>query len=460
MRTLLALSALAALAGCSTTPSGGDTGTVVDTTNHPPVADAGAAVTQPADLAVQLNGSGSSDPDAGDTLTYKWSFYVVPAGSELTTREKPFSDNNTATATAPTFNPDRVGTYVVQLVVNDGKVDSSPDNVVITITAPENLPVANAGKDISAEAGAVVTLDGSKSYDPQGRALTYAWTLVDKPTASALTGLTGADTSAPTFTPDARGNYTVNLVVSNGLASSVADAAVVTATGQDGAPTANAGPDQEVEDCTSVHLDCSGSVDPDGDKLTYKWAIQKQPTNSTASDKTSFSDVAAEKPTFWPDQAGTYILSCAVFDGQNWSSPDLVTLTAAERRSNSKPVADAGPDVSIAGGNAECTLSGYVYDCDECADQTVTLGASARASDPDGDPYTIKWTTTSANASIADPTSLTTSVTLKKAEATEPGTCDDTEYEFQLEVTDCTGDTTTDKISLNVSCCGVEDTGP
>ncbi len=458
MRTFFAFSALLALVGCGTTAPT-DSATPVVTNNHAPIADAGAAITQTADTAVQLNGTGSADPD-GDTISYKWSFYRVPDGSGLPDKEKPFTDNQTTTASSPQFTADRVGTYVVQLVVNDGKVDSEADSVVVTITAPENLPVANAGKDASSPTGTVVTLDGTKSFDPQGRALTYSWTLVDKPTASTLSSLTAPDTSAPTFTPDARGNYTVNLVVNNGLASSIADAAVITATGQDGAPTANAGPDQAVEDCTSIKLDCSGSADPDGDKLTYLWVLQAKPANSVATDKTAFSSVSADKPTFWADQAGTYVLSCAVYDGQNWSTPDLITLTAAERRSNSKPVADAGSDVSIAGGNATCTLSGYEYDCDDCSDQTVTLGADARASDPDSDPYTVKWVAKSTSATIADDTSLTTSVTLKKAAPTEPGVCDDTEYQFELQVTDCTGETTTDTVSLNVSCCGVEDTGP
>lgn len=458
MRTLLPAPflLLAACTGPSTADKTADTATA---TNNAPTAEAGLAISQSADAAVQLNGGGSSDPD-GDAITWHWSFDRVPEGSTLMEKEKPFTVNNGADASLPAFTPDRVGTFIIKLVVNDGKVDSAPDYVIVTITAPENLPVANAGPDTTGAVGSALTLDGSGSYDPKGMSLTYAWTLVDKPAGSALTGLTAGDTATPSLTGDARGNYTVNLVVNNGLVSSLADAAVITVTGDDGAPVANAGTDQIVEDCTSITLDCSASVDPDGDALTYAWAIQSKPATSKATDSTSFSSTSAAKPTFYPDEAGDYTLSCAVFDGKNWSTPDTVKLEADERRSNSKPVVDAGTDQSFAGGNAECTLSGYEYNCDECTKQTVALGTDARVSDPDGDPITLEWSVADGSATIANPGSLVTTVTLEDAEPTEPGTCADTDYRFELKVTDCTGESTKDTVVFTVNCCGVEDTGP
>lgn len=458
MRTLSSLAPLLLVAGC-TGAKDTDSGATVVAPNHLPIAEAGPVITQSADTAVLLNGGGSRDED-GDSLTYAWTFDRVPDGSELGTKEMPFSVNNTGESVVTSFTADRVGTYIVNLIVNDGKDDSLVDHVIVTITEPTTLPVANAGVDATGPSGSLVSLDGTKSFDPQGRALTYAWTLVDKPTASAVASLTGADTAAATFTPDARGNYTVNLVVNNGLVNSTADAAVITVTGEDGAPSANAGPNQEVEDCTSIQLDCSGSVDPDGDALKYFWQLQSAPATSVASDKTSFSDTSAASPTFWPDVAGTYVLSCAVHDGKNWSVPDSITLTASERSMNSKPVADAGADQAITGGNAECTPSGYVYTCDECTESVVTLGTDARANDPDGDPYTVEWTVTEGKATLTNADTLTPTAELSDAEPTEPGACEDAEYHFQLSVTDCTGATTTDNMKYTVTCCGVEDSSP
>ncbi|MFZ5477834.1 MAG: PKD domain-containing protein [Myxococcota bacterium] len=460
MRLPLLLIGLSLVAACNNFTKGdgdGDTtGGNTDAKNGKPVAEAGNPITQSADSAVSLNGSASYDPD-GDSIIWTWSFDSVPSGSALATREAPISPNHSAEAIGATFSPDAVGTYVVKLVVEDSHgLNSDPDYVIITISEPENIPVANAGTDVSTQVGTPVALDGSRSYDPLGRSLTYAWTIVDKPSTSTAS-LANETTATPSFTPDVRGVYVANLVVSNGLAISNSDAVSITATGEDNAPTANAGTDQTVEDCTTITLDCSSSVDPDGDTLQYVWEVQSKPSGSDVTNAT-FSDRTSATPTFYPDEAGVYVLSCAVFDGTTWSTPDATTITAAERRSNTRPVADAGANVTVSGGSATCTESGYVYICDECSSQVVTLGDLSTVSDPDGDPYSVVWTVVSGDATIADPNTLVTTVTLEDAEPEEPGECSSTEYEFQLEVTDCTGATSTDTTTFVVECCGVEDT--
>lgn len=96
--------------------------------NNPPVANAGPDQAVTVGDVVQLDGSGSSDMD-GDPLTYRWSLLSVPAGSGAAL------DNTTAVH--PKFTADRSGSYVVQLIVNDGKVDSSPDTVVVSATAEQ-----------------------------------------------------------------------------------------------------------------------------------------------------------------------------------------------------------------------------------------------------------------------------------------------------------------------------------
>jgi len=435
-------------------PEGDDTSP--EAVNLAPIANAGSDVSQPADEIVTLDGHTSYDPE-GDAIIYNWRFEHLPDGSQLESREAPFARNHDATAVTTTFAPDVVGTYVIELVVRDAHgASSAPDYVVVVAEEPANRPVANAGADQVMILGGTAQLDGSASYDPQGRPLTYAWSLADVPDTSALSSgsVSTPDQATASFMPDVKGVYLANLIVENGMVASLPDATVITVTGENGVPTANAGEDIAADDCTAIALDGSGSVDPDSDPLTYYWDLQAKPTGSSATvDSFSARDVAT--PTFFADVAGTFILSVAVFDGETWSVPDLVTLTVSERSYNSSPSVYAGDDQGYKGGEVTCTPSGYSYSCDDCDDVSTMLGESAVVSDPDGDPFTILWTVVEGSATIHDPTSLQTSVVLTDI-ATSSLACEDNTFLFDLAVTDCTGEVVTDQVSYVVSCCGTE----
>jgi VCBS repeat-containing protein len=96
-------------------------------------------------------------------------------------------------------------------------------------TSTNRPPIANAGPDQTVTPSTAVALDGSASSDPDGDAITYAWTLITWPAGSAATVL-GATTVAPHFTADLPGTYVVALVVSDGISDSAPDEVVVTAT--------------------------------------------------------------------------------------------------------------------------------------------------------------------------------------------------------------------------------------
>ena len=102
--------------------------------NSIPVANAGIDQSALRNTRVNLDGSSSGDDD-GDALVFRWTMQSAPSGSAIN-----LSD---AATSRPFFIPDLPGVYVLSLVVNDGKVDSSADTVSITVTTPP--PTANAG---------------------------------------------------------------------------------------------------------------------------------------------------------------------------------------------------------------------------------------------------------------------------------------------------------------------------
>ena len=214
--------------------------------SQPPVANAGLNQTVQPGAAVQLNGSGSSDP-GGKSLTYQW---TQTAGTAVTL--------SSSTAVQPTFTaPSSAGTLTFQLVVNDGTASSSPATVTITVAASQP-PVANAGVNQTVQPGAAVQLNGSGSSDPGGKSLSYQWTQ----TGGAAVTLSSATVAQPTFTaPSSAATLVFQLVVNNGTASSTPATVTITVAASQ-PPVANAGSNQTVQPGATVQLNGSGSTDP------------------------------------------------------------------------------------------------------------------------------------------------------------------------------------------------------
>ncbi len=180
--------------------------TTVITVNSAPVADAGPDQFVPLYTTVTLDGSGSFDPD-GDPITYMWTFVSKPAGSS--------SSLVSPTGVYTDFFADTPGTYVIQLVVNDGLLDSVADTVTITAEGANAAPVADAGPDQAGHVGEVIYLDGTGSYDPDGDYLEYSWNFLSKPAGSSAE-LDDPAAATPSFAVDVEGTYEVQLIVYDG----------------------------------------------------------------------------------------------------------------------------------------------------------------------------------------------------------------------------------------------------
>jgi len=137
--------------------------------NKEPVADAGLDRVSPVPSQVHLNGTGSHDPDVIDELIYTW--------KQL---EGPQIDLQNADTARPFFDCNEQGSYVFELVVTDGFVDSGPSVVrVTTVAVTMNLLHIDAGF-MSEEYFHYADVSGNKVVYSVGPGINYTWNIRSK----------------------------------------------------------------------------------------------------------------------------------------------------------------------------------------------------------------------------------------------------------------------------------------
>ncbi len=303
---------------------------------------------------VQLDASGSSDANK-DVITYQWTLLSKPDASVVT-----LSGDKSVN---PTFTPDVVGGYVFSLVVSDGKLSSTPSLVTVNVSVLNVAPVARAGANLSVLLdGSAAQLDGSGSSDANGDGITYQWSLLSKPSGSALV-LIGATAVRPSLLPDVLGNYVFSLVVSDGKLTSTPSLVTVTVSQVNAPPVANAGPDQSVLVNAVVTLDGRDSSDANpADRLTFSWNLNKPDGTSQT--------LTGVRPTFTAAVAGVYTAALTVSDGVALSATDQVRIQVS-------PV--NAPPVAVITAASNVTVGSVV--------QINGLSST----DGNGDPLTYKW---------------------------------------------------------------------
>jgi large repetitive protein len=322
--------------------------------NHAPIARAGDPVTVDGGSVVQLDATGSLDPD-GDPLQYRWH---QTAGDAVALDD---SSSPTPSLRAPLQRQE----LTFELVVDDGIVDSAPDTTVVQIA--NNPPIATILAPTEVAPGDVITLDASESIDPDGDVLEFAWELIegdgveiDNPVGPVVSFAAPAVRSAVTVRVQVRDGF-------GGVASGDATISV-----GNGVPTLDAGPDRSVHVRETARVTASGE-DPDGDPLSWRWAQTDGPAVEFEASEGILTFQA-------PNTPARLAFRVTVSD-------DLVEVSdfVSIQVDNTTPVADAGADV-VADRNNTTQLDGSL------------------SMDPDADPLEFAWSQTSgAPVALDDP---------------------------------------------------------
>ena len=330
---------------------------VAGNSNIAPVADAGPDQILVTGALVTLDGSGSHDAN-GDPITYSWRTISLPAGGHATLQHP--NDVH------PDFTPDVTGTYNFGLTVIDSNAaSSSEDDVTITVRTGNVPPVADAGPNRNVVTGAVVTLDGSGSHDPNpGDLLTYSWSMLSRPSGSSAI-LSNPHAVQTTFTADASGSYVFALVASDGSASSDPSSVTISA---DRLASISVSPlDWLTTRGFSVQYSALGTYDIAGQKVDLTNAVTWTSDNTSIAtiDGTGFAVTVGEgTATIRASYAGV--------------SPFSTTLRVGAVRLNSIEIVPASVNLKT-GETTQLQLLGHrsdgtVIDLTKLADWTASFG--------------------------------------------------------------------------------------
>jgi len=248
----------------------------------------------------------AKDPDpTKDTLSYE--LLANPKGMQI--------DRNKGLIRWTATSID-VGKHTITIRASDGKGGSDEQTYTLTLKADPQSPIAQAGPAQYQPPGEV-SLDGSRSKDPNGNALSYTWTYVQGP--SPKTKIEAAHTAKPKLLLRRNGIHVLQLVVSSQTRKSPPSRVEIHI--QNLPPFAYAGPTKVVYVGQQFQLDGSQSDDSNGDKdkLRFSW---KQASGLP----TTLSDSASPRPSLNLQRAGIYQFELTVSDGERSSAPSTVQI--------------------------------------------------------------------------------------------------------------------------------------
>ncbi|WP_029790499.1 MULTISPECIES: PKD domain-containing protein [Vibrio] len=215
-------------------------------------------------------------------------------------------------------------------------------------------PVSVVSGYETAKVGNRIRVDGLGSYGVDASIATYTWSISKKPQGSNVK-LNNVNAISPYFTPDVAGDYTVQLVTNDGKKDSSAQSLTITATevNTNVAPVIYASETYTAALDQTLKLDAK-AYDADNDMLSYQWALNSAPKNTTMS----LSNASTKQAALKANVAGEYKLTLTVSDGKEETTKEITINYSAD---NVAPVAMAGRDTTFElGGTATLDASASI----------------------------------------------------------------------------------------------------
>ncbi len=276
--------------------------------NFPPVAEAGTDVNTIVGRAVTLDGAASYDVD-GAITDFVWDL----------------GDGTERDGSRVTHVYQQPGIYQVALSVRDdsGVANAtSTDRLIVRVNAPP-VPAID-GPEAPVAVGEAVILDGSQSSDADGVILSHLWDFGD--------GAMGEGPVAE-YAWASPGVYEVTLTVIDDSGTQSATQRTRFEVIVNTRPVAEAGPDQFVT-ASEVQFDGSGSRDIDGQIARYVWEFGDGRTAEGVN------------PLHFYEIPGGYEVALTVTDDSG--APQSSHRDTMQVVVNSRPIADAGPALTVA----------------------------------------------------------------------------------------------------------------
>lgn len=289
-----------------------------------------------------------TDPD-GDAMNYTWDFDLSDG-----LQDEGSGRNITHAFADP-------GRYTIAVSVLDGNHRNVPviKTLAVTISAkPTHAPTADAGADAHTVAGSGLVFD-CHGNDTDGNVTQFEWDFE----GDGVFDYRSPDSGFTIYTYTVDGTFNANCRVTDNDGITGSDTRrVIVDPAPNNLPVADAGPDKPNE-TQGVQVFFHGSgTDTDGNISLYEWDFEGDGTYDYIDGKSGDTfHVYAD--------AGSYLAVLRVTDNRNAKGTDTAGVIV---KSNQAPIANAGPDQSVAAG-----------------EQVSFSGAASR--DPEGSITKYSW---------------------------------------------------------------------